>query len=57
MRLEELESRRMPVAPANVVLVVTDDQRWDSMQYLPATQQFFEDGTIFDNAFVTTPIC
>ena len=47
-----------PVRPYDVVLVVTDDQRWDTMQYMPLISAHLSGATIqFDNAFASTPLC
>jgi arylsulfatase A-like enzyme len=42
----------------NVLIVVTDDQRGDSMWVLPKTRKVFEEGGVrFSRAFATTPLC
>jgi N-acetylglucosamine-6-sulfatase len=42
----------------NVLLIVTDDQRWDTMEYMPRTKaRIFDQGVSFSNAFATTPLC
>jgi arylsulfatase A-like enzyme len=41
-----------------VLFVLTDDQRYDTMQFMPKTRKWLEDGgTQFTNTFATTPIC
>ena len=50
------------VAPAalrpNVILVLTDDQRWDTVGFMPATfERLVGQGVTFTNAFATTPVC
>jgi arylsulfatase A-like enzyme len=47
------------VAPRfNIVFVITDDQRWDTMQYMPLTTTLIGDaGVTFTNSFVGTPLC
>lgn len=46
--------RRRP----NIVFIVTDDQRWDTLQYMPRTlDRLAANGVMFTNAFVTTPVC
>ena len=41
-----------------MVLIVTDDQRWDTLATMPAVQRLLVDGGItFRNAFATTPSC
>lgn len=44
--------------PPNVVVVLTDDQRWDEIERMPQVQALLQaQGTTFTNAFVTTPVC
>ncbi len=47
-----------PAVLPNVLLIVTDDQRVDTMEAMPKTQALFgERGTTFTNSFATTPLC
>jgi N-acetylglucosamine-6-sulfatase len=42
----------------NILLIVTDDQRLGTMEYMPQTQSLiFDQGVTFSNGFVTTPLC
>jgi N-acetylglucosamine-6-sulfatase len=42
----------------NIVLVLTDDQRWDSLAEMPSVQRLLvAHGTTFTNAFTTDPLC
>lgn len=42
----------------NIVLIITDDQRWDTIEYMPNVQHHFVDNGIqFTNGFVTTSLC
>ena len=43
----------------NILMIMTDDQRADgTMDVMPQTRQWFEDGGIrFNQAFATTPLC
>lgn len=42
----------------NVLVIVTDDQRPETLEVMPATRRFFaRGGTSFSNAFATTPLC
>lgn len=42
----------------NFLIIVTDDQRYDTMEYMPNTQQMiFDQGVTFTNGFITTPLC
>jgi arylsulfatase A-like enzyme len=42
----------------NFLIIITDDQRYDTMQYMPNTQALiFEQGVTFNEGYVTTPFC
>jgi hypothetical protein len=42
----------------NIVLLLTDDQRSDTLPYMPAVQRLLvAQGVTFTNAFTTTPLC
>ena len=42
----------------NFLIILTDDQRYDSMQYMPQTQSvIFDQGATFSHGFITTPLC
>ncbi|HJP65362.1 MAG TPA: sulfatase [Actinomycetota bacterium] len=42
----------------NVLVIVTDDQRWDSLSVMPKTRALIaRHGIQFSNAVVTTPLC
>lgn len=42
----------------NFLIIITDDQRLDTMEYMPNTQAgIFDQGVTFSEAFVTTPFC
>jgi arylsulfatase A-like enzyme len=50
-------------APPNLLLLITDDQRWDMMGnvtpalHTPEMDRLAREGVRFERAFVTTPIC
>ena len=45
-------------ARPNVVLIVTDDQRWDTLSAMPTVQsELVGKGVTFSNAFVVNPLC
>jgi len=45
-------------ARPNILLIITDDQRYDTMDYMPLTKaRIFDQGVVFTNAFVSTPLC
>jgi arylsulfatase A-like enzyme len=53
-----LERRSEAAADPNVLIIVTDDQRPDTMGFMPETRNLFKsNGVTFDRAFATTPIC
>lgn len=42
----------------NFLIIVTDDQRYDTMQYMPETQKWiFDQGVTFSQGYITTPLC
>jgi N-acetylglucosamine-6-sulfatase len=44
--------------PPSIVLIVTDDQRWDTLWAMPTVQrEVVERGIEFVNAFVSDPLC
>ena len=49
---------RLASARPNIVMVITDDQRWDTMDYMPKVNTLLGPESVkFSNSFVTTPIC
>ena len=49
--------RRTNTAP-NIVIILTDDQRWDSLSLMPHVQaDLVSQGMTFQNAFVSNPLC
>lgn len=48
---------RLSVKP-NIIIILTDDQRSDTLQYMPIVQdRLGGQGITFTNAYVTTPLC
>jgi arylsulfatase A-like enzyme len=44
--------------PPNIVVVMTDDQRWDTVQHMPiVTTRLAGEGTEFLHSFTTTSLC
>lgn len=42
----------------NFLIIITDDQRYDTMEYMPNTRQWiFDQGVTFSSGYVTTPYC
>jgi arylsulfatase A-like enzyme len=47
-----------PLDRPNIVLILTDDQRWDTLWAMPILQKKMASRSItFKNAFMTTPVC
>lgn len=47
-----------PSGLLNIVVIYTDDQRWDTLWAMPSVQkELMEKGVTFTNAFQTDPIC
>ncbi|MBA2536035.1 MAG: sulfatase-like hydrolase/transferase [Actinobacteria bacterium] len=47
-----------PRPQPNVILIVTDDQRWDTLWAMPTVQrELVRRGVTFSNAFVVNPLC
>jgi N-acetylglucosamine-6-sulfatase len=52
------ETGHAAVVRQNIVLILTDDQRWDSLQYMPNVEsQLMARGVSFTNAFDNNPLC
>jgi arylsulfatase A-like enzyme len=47
-----------PAARPNIVFVLTDDQRWDTLDTMPiVTRELVHHGVTFTNAFAVNPLC
>jgi N-acetylglucosamine-6-sulfatase len=47
-----------PDRPPDIVLIVTDDQRWDTLWAMPVvSERLAAPGVAFSNAFVVNPLC
>ena len=60
LALEVLEQRLVMAAgdKPNIILINTDDQRYDTLQYMPIVQsQLVAASTVFTNSFVPTAVC
>lgn len=44
-------------APMNVLVIMTDDQRWDTVGWMPNLTALASQGVTFNNAFAITPLC
>ncbi len=47
------ESEKKP----NIVVIYTDDQRWDTVDFMPTVKKLAAEGVTFTNSFVSTPLC
>jgi arylsulfatase A-like enzyme len=46
------------VVQPNIVMLLTDDQRWDTLSYMPNLEsEIVDHGVTFTNAFVENPLC
>jgi len=46
------------VVQPNIVMILTDDQRWDTLSYMPTVEsELVDHGVTFSNAFVENPLC
>src|SRR4051794_3073440 len=46
------------VVQPNIVMILTDDQRWDTLSYMPTVEsELVGHGVTFTNAFVENPAC
>lgn len=56
-----LEGEIDDIAPAalrpNIILILTDDQRYDTFDVMPAVSALRDESIRFTNAFVTNPLC
>lgn len=59
MQRQNLQNKAQSVADKpNIVVIMTDDQRWDAMETLPTvTGRLANKGVTFTNAYLTTPLC
>ncbi len=49
---------RADATTPTILMIVTDDQRWDTLWAMPNVQRrLVQKGITFQNAFVTTPLC
>jgi N-acetylglucosamine-6-sulfatase len=52
------QAEAQPAEPPSIVLVLTDDQRWDTLGAMPTVQrELVAKGVTFTNAFATNPLC
>ncbi|MCF6224304.1 MAG: sulfatase [Flavobacteriaceae bacterium] len=57
-------TKEPPPTPPNIIFLLTDDQRWDTMGSMgnpdvqtPEMDKLAAEGVLFSHAYVTTPIC
>ncbi len=50
--------QQTPDERPNFLVIISDDQRYDTMEFMPITQKLiFDQGVTFSNGYVTTPLC
>jgi arylsulfatase A-like enzyme len=55
---QSTEPHTPPARRPNLLVIITDDQRAETMHVMPRTRRWFEArGTSFTNAYITTPLC
>lgn len=55
---EEEQSQIWQREKLNVIVIETDDQRWDTLWAMPFVQEeLMQKGVVFENAFASTPLC
>jgi N-acetylglucosamine-6-sulfatase len=53
-----ISSSTTPVSRPNILIILSDDQRYDTMDYMPRTvARIFKQGVVFPNAYITTSLC
>jgi len=64
VRLFPLQAQKKQTQKPNIIFILTDDQRFDALGYAgnklistPEMDKLAKEGTYFQNAMVTTPIC
>src|SRR5262245_33807979 len=58
LNVEALEDRLVPSAQPNFLFILSDDQDTETLRYMPRLQELLADqGTTFENMFVTNPVC
>lgn len=56
--VSQATAHQAPASAPSILLIVTDDQRWDTLWAMPYVRRLITDeGTSFDNAFVVNPLC
>jgi len=54
----QIEPRGKTMSDLNVILILTDDQSFGTVQYMPQLSRLAEEsGAVFNNAIVANPIC
>lgn len=56
--IKHIKQKYFPEKRPNFLVIVTDDQRFDTMQYMPETKKvIFDQGVTFMHGYITTPLC
>lgn len=58
LSIEAGTTAKAQAAPPNIVIILTDDQRWDTLRRMPQLQDLLVDrGIRYPNAMVPTSLC
>ena len=58
MRSGTSAGEQQPFPRPNFIVILTDDQRWDTLQFMPhVRERLVQHGITFRNSFVTTALC
>ena len=50
--------QKSPRQRPNVLVIETDDMRWDDLRFMPAVRHLIQDrGLTFENSFAPSPLC
>jgi N-acetylglucosamine-6-sulfatase len=56
--IEKVSQHRFDDPRPNIILILTDDQPYHTVQYMPTVRDvLMKKGVIFENGYVTTPLC
>lgn len=58
IEIESASQERQNNPRPNIILVVTDDQPYHTVDYMPFVKtELMKNGVVFENGFTTTPLC
>lgn len=58
IKIESASQERLNDSRPNIILIVTDDQPYHTVDYMPFVKtELMKNGVVFENGFTTTPLC